>query len=72
MLLAFNAFAYVRGMRRGGETDRDRRRKVLREMLRVNLHPTVLFGKHLFVELAKESEADRAQPRVLKDAVTIC
>ena len=72
LLLAFNAFAYVRGMRRGGETDRDRRRKVLREMLRVNLHPTVLFGKHLFVELAKESEADRAQPRVLKDAATIC
>jgi SAM-dependent methyltransferase len=72
LLLAFNAFAYVRGMRRRGDGERDVQRRTLREVLRLNLHPTVLFGKHLFVELAKESEAERAQPRVLKDADTIC
>jgi len=72
LILAFNLFAYLRSAARTSKVETGKLRRVYREMLRLNLHPTVLFGKHLFWELEKEGEADRFAFEVYKDAGTIC
>jgi SAM-dependent methyltransferase len=51
--------------------DPERRKAVSGEMFRLNLHPTVLFGKHLFLELRKAGDWRRGDPLVLKDPRTI-
>ena len=58
LIVPASLFAGWRSMNRAGEVPRERRRAVYGELLRLNLHPTVLFGKHLFVEFKKTNEPD--------------
>lgn len=60
LLALANGFALWRTRRRAIQPD-----AAYGEIVRLNLHPTVLFGKHLFVELVKES-APQTRP-VRKD-----
>lgn len=53
-----NLYAYWRNVRADDGIDRETKRRVYGEILRLNLHPTILFGRHLFVEFEKvEKEA---------------
>jgi len=64
-------FARWRGRARTRGLDAELRKAVSGEMFRLNLHPTVLFGKHLFLELRKAGEWRERDPLVLKDPRTI-
>ncbi|MGH7855903.1 MAG: class I SAM-dependent methyltransferase, partial [Candidatus Binatia bacterium] len=48
--------AYRATMRKSASTDLARKREVYGEIRRLNLNPTVLFGKKLFVEFEKEKD----------------
>ena len=52
-VLAFNLFAYWRAAAKAGTENAIEKRRVRREILRLNLDPRILFGKHLFIELQK-------------------
>ncbi len=64
-LLAINLFAWRRTLRRRGAIAPGVREE-LREILRLNLHPAILAGKHLFLELEKTAEVADAAPAVTK------
>jgi SAM-dependent methyltransferase len=53
LVLAFNLLAYWRAAAKAGAENAIEQRRVRREILRLNLDPRSLFGKHLFVELQK-------------------
>lgn len=55
LLVLATALAY-RGSRRRTDADPKRQREVFGEIARLNLHPRVLFGKKLFLELVKERD----------------
>jgi SAM-dependent methyltransferase len=57
LILAANGWAYLRSMRRDKHADTAWKRRVYREVLRLNVDPRILFCKHLIVELRKECEA---------------
>ena len=59
-LVASNLFGYVHSLRRNHQADPAWTRAVYLEALKLNLHPKVLFGKHIFVEFVKEMELDEA------------
>ena len=52
--IAFTSWRAYRHSMRKIDADEARKRAVLDEIRRLNLHPTVLFGKKLFLELVKE------------------
>lgn len=56
LILLANLYVYLVNMNKQDEVPKERKKKVYREILKFNLHPTVLFGRHLFLELNKESE----------------
>ena len=53
LVLAFNLFAYWRASVNAGVENAEEQRRVRSEILRLNLDPRVLFGKHLFIELER-------------------
>lgn len=55
LIALVNLWTYFRSSRRRRQ-DPDRTRKILGEVLWLNLHPRVLFAKKLFLELEKESD----------------
>jgi SAM-dependent methyltransferase len=59
LIALVNFWTYFRSSRRLKQ-DPERVRKILREVLWLNLHPRVLFAKKLFLELEKESELSAA------------
>lgn len=70
LLAVVSVYAYVatsRRRRREGAKVQDE----LREMLWLNLHPTVLAGKHLFLEFEKTAEADEDRAPVTKPVASI-
>lgn len=71
-LLLFNGYAYMVSMRRLPQVARAKKREVLREIVRLNLHPAIQFGKHLFLEFEKIAEAKDAHHEVHKSAQEIC
>lgn len=71
LLALAGLFARWRSRVRARGLDPESRKAVFDEMLRLNLHPTVLFGKHLFLELRKTGDWRRSDPLVLKDPRTL-
>jgi SAM-dependent methyltransferase len=68
MIVLANLWAYYRSTRRRSEVTPERKAEVYREITALNLNPTVIFGKHLFIELEKHHE-----PIVVtKDRSAIC
>ena len=66
-----NHFAAWRSNRRHPQIDRNIKSEVHREIVRLNLHPTILFGKHLFLEFHKEQSWDKVDLAVHKDRRSI-
>ncbi len=53
LIALVNLWAYLKNVYRNDGIDRDRKREVYGEQMRLNLHPGLLFGRHLFVEFEK-------------------
>jgi SAM-dependent methyltransferase len=51
-----NAWAYWENMRKDTGVPKETKRAIYREIVRLNLHPTILFGRHLFISLVKTRE----------------
>jgi len=58
-----NLYAYAASVRRHRHLDRAWVRSVYGEVLRLNLNPNILFGKHLFIEFRKEATPAEAVAR---------
>lgn len=56
LLLLVNLFAYVRSVMRHKEAEPAWKRSVYWEIFKLNVNPTIQFGKHVFVEFEKEAE----------------
>lgn len=53
LILIANLYAYFRNVRLEDGIDTETKKKVYGEILWLNIHPTILFGRHLFVEFEK-------------------
>lgn len=58
LILLCNVYAYYASMRRHKDIDSKWRKSIFKEILKLNLNPNVLFGKHLFVEFQKVYRLD--------------
>lgn len=56
LIVLVNVLAYFKNVYRRDGLDRAEKRRVYREIIRINMHPTILFGRHLFVEFEKAAE----------------
>jgi SAM-dependent methyltransferase len=56
LILAVNGWAYLGSMRRDKSADASWKRRVYREVLRLNVDPRILFCKHLIAEFRKQCE----------------
>jgi SAM-dependent methyltransferase len=60
LLALVNLYAYASSVRRFPGLERAWKRQVYREVLWLNLHPEILFGKHLFLEFRKDGTPQQA------------
>ena len=58
LIALVNLWAYLRNVYRNDNIPRAEKRRVYGEIVRLNLHPTILFGRHLFVEFEKTAHQD--------------
>ncbi len=56
LIVVINLLAYARNMLKKDSIPKDKKKKVYWEIFKLNIHPTVLFGRHLFVEFTKVSD----------------
>ena len=54
LIFLSNLWAYRYTMKKDLKTPPDEKRRVYREIFKLNLHPTILFGRHLFIEFRKD------------------
>ncbi len=72
LLALASAYAYLSSLRRDPALDPGAKRATGREMVRLNLHPAVLFGKHLFLEFERDPSWTGGGARVAKERESIC
>ena len=60
LIVLVNAWAYLKNVYRHDSLDRALKKRVYGEQMRLNLHPTILFGRHLFIEFIKVDEHNTA------------
>jgi len=63
LIAATTAYAYWRNMRKNAQIPLDMRRRTYGEVARLNLHPSILFGKQIFVEFRKREPWDQVTLR---------
>lgn len=56
IIIMFNIYAYFKSYRKRKDIDEKVKRNTYDEVFKLNLHPTILFGKHLFIEFEKYGE----------------
>lgn len=56
LIVLVNVWAYSVNMRKDIRVAKETKRRIYREIVRLNLHPTILFGRHLFLNLVKDRE----------------
>lgn len=64
LIALVNGYVYIRHVMRNDGIPRDAKRRIYREIAWLNLHPAVLFGRHLFLEFEKEFAAEDAPSKV--------
>jgi len=72
VIVIFSLYAYVVSFRRLKNVDAAVKKKTCREILKLNLHPAIQFGKHLFLEFEKEIEHDKVKHALNKSKSEIC
>lgn len=64
LIVLVNGWAYLKNVYRNDGLDRTQKHRVYGEQMKLNLHPTILFGRHLFIEFTKVSEHSAADIHV--------
>ena len=59
-ILMINIFSYLKAMHKKQKIEKDKRKHVYREILKLSIDPRILVGGHLFVEFEKEYELNEA------------
>ncbi|MFQ5631156.1 MAG: methyltransferase domain-containing protein, partial [bacterium] len=72
LIVIFSLYAYFVSIRRLKIADAKAKKKVYGEILKLNLHPAIQFGKHLFIEFEKEVEYDKIKHALNKSKAEIC
>lgn len=72
LLILASLYAYLRGIRRLTPDAKAEMKPRLREIVKLNLHPTVLLGKHLFLEFEKQTDLEQLPYRSYKRRQEIC
>lgn len=67
VIFLFNLYAYLISFRKNKNVDSSLRKATSMEIFRLNIHPSILFGKHLFIEFEKEVELDSVALECSKD-----
>jgi len=57
LILWINLFAYLRAMRKRQDIDKDRKKSIYGEILKLGIDPRILVDGHLFIEFEKERES---------------
>lgn len=57
LIFLVNSWSYIKNISKSDGLDRDEKKRVYGEIFKLNVHPTILFGRHLFLELEKVSES---------------
>jgi len=70
IVVMFNIYAYFKSYGKRKDIDEKVRRNTYDEVFRLNLHPTILFGKHLFIEF--EKCVNGGEIAVYKEQDSIC
>jgi SAM-dependent methyltransferase len=61
LIALVNFWSYLRNVYRNDGIPRAEKQRVYGEIVRLNLHPTILFGRHLFVEFEKVAHQDAVE-----------
>ena len=54
-IIISNIYAYFRNVRKKDGINYNKKKKVYKEIVKLNLHPTIQLGKHIFIEMQKKS-----------------
>lgn len=57
-IIVANIYAYLRNVRKNGEIDYKKKKNTYKEIVKLNLHPSIQFGKHIFIEFKKNSKSE--------------
>jgi SAM-dependent methyltransferase len=61
VIVLVNLLSYFYNIRKDDKIDKAEKKRVYWEIVKLNMHPTILFGRHLFVEFEKENNLDNIQ-----------
>jgi len=70
IIILFNIYAYFKSLGKRKDMDEKLKKITYDEIFKLNLHPTILFGKHLFIEFEKHAHA--GEIAVYKEQDKIC
>lgn len=68
LLILANVYSYAKNLYKYDGVNFNEKKKIYREIIKLNLHPTILFGKHLLLELEKD-EQSKLDVRNSKDGI---
>ena len=57
LLILANVYSYIKNLYKYDGVNFNEKKKIYREIIKLNLHPTILFGKHLLLELEKTEQS---------------
>lgn len=53
LIIIINLLSYIYNVNKKDKLDKNQKKRVYWEIVKLNMHPTILFGRHLFVEFEK-------------------
>lgn len=68
IIIILNIYAYFKNVYKNDGIDMNEKKRVYREIVRLNIHPSILFGKHLLLEL-KKLKTKSLVGRTLKEGI---
>lgn len=68
VLIVSNIYAYFKNTYKNDGIEINDKKEVYGEIVKFNLHPSILFGRHLFLEL-KKIDSDKLAVRILQDGI---
>jgi len=64
LIVVINLLVYLRNILKNDGIPKEKKKEVYWEITKLNIHPTILFGRHLFLEFSKVSESSDTSMRV--------
>ena len=58
IIILVNLLSYYSNVNKNDNIDKNEKKRVYWEIVKLNMHPTILFGRHLFIEFEKTHDLD--------------